>query len=250
MKGKKTIIIIAAAVVLAAVAVVAIIGAASGWFDGEEKLTVSQVFDESGEVVIREDYYNKDDVLQYRVVKSYNEETKLLSQERYIDAEDKLMKVVQYDKEGKISGVDEYEGVNVAVVREYENGEETGAYTQNKYNEAGVLTETVKYDVNGEVEQTVRREYNESGAITLYAELDKDGKEKGKTVYEYNEKGLESKVTFYKNGNITGYVTKEYNEKNQCVKMSEFIDGKLNNYRTYTYDESGMAKEEYHTVEE
>ena len=62
-KNKKTIIIIAAAVVVAAAVAVLIIGFATGRFGsigkGKEDYSVSCQYDESGKIVMQEDYYNK-----------------------------------------------------------------------------------------------------------------------------------------------------------------------------------------------
>ena len=61
MKDKKTKIIIAivAVVVVVAAAIVAIVGFKSGWFKGEEIPEVSQVYDESGSYVLRDEHFNE-----------------------------------------------------------------------------------------------------------------------------------------------------------------------------------------------
>lgn len=250
MKNKKNkiiIIAVAAAFVIAAV-VLAIVGYNAGWFSGEEELTVSAVYDEKGEYVVRDEYYNKDGELKYKVVKGYTDENRdTLSQESYLDPQDKLMKTIHYSVDGKITGVDEFnEAGKASVHHEYLDGQATGIYYEYDYTDSGLPLGSVKYDADGNVVRIVKREYTDDDKITLYLETDGDNKVLSKTVYEYNAQGNESKATFYDADGVTGYVEYEYDSQGRRTKMSEYINGTLNNYRTYTYDENGIAKEEYH----
>lgn len=248
MKNKKTkIIIIAAVAVVIAIAVLVIVGVNSGWFSGEDELTVSQVYDSNGEYIVRDEYYNKDGELEYKVIKGYSDTEKTkLTKETYMSAEDKLMKIVNYNDGGQISSVDEYNDSKLATHREYVNGEATGSYFTYEYTDGGLPLTATEYDANNEIVKVVKREYNEKEAITLYLETNKDGNQIAKTVYEYNEKGQESKVTFYDGEGVTGYVEYEYDTEGRRVKMSEYVGGELSSYRTYAYDENGVAQETIH----
>ncbi len=253
MKNKKTKIIIIAAivVVIAAVAIVIGLGVNEGWFSGSKEPTVSQVYDSSGNYVVREEYYDKKGNLEYKVVKGYGDlEKKKLTRETYMTPEDKIIKVVNYNEGGVVSGVDEYDGARISVHREYVNGEETGKYFKYEYTEDGVILNSTEYDAKDQVVKIVKREYNSNGDITLYLEQGKDGNQIAKTVYEYNAEGKECKVIFYDGEGVTGHIEYEYDKDGNRVKMSEYIKGELSSYRTYTYDENGVAQEKYYSATE
>ncbi|MBQ8228722.1 MAG: hypothetical protein IJZ88_06895 [Clostridia bacterium] len=253
MKNKKTkvIIIIAAVLVVVAAAVVGIVGYNAGWFGGKDELEVKQVYDESGSYVVRDEYYDDDGKLEYSVIKGYSDAEKTkLAKETYMSAENKVIKIVNYNDGGVISSVDEYNGSKLASHREYVNGEATGSHFTYEYTDSGLLLNSTEYDAENQVVKTVKREYNDQGAITLYLETGKDGNQIAKTVYEYNADGKESKVTFYDGEGITGHVEYEYDKDGRRVKMSEYVNGELDNYRTYTYDENGVAQETIHRVDE
>lgn len=254
MKNKKVkiIIIVAAVLLVAAGIVVGIVGYNAGWFGNKDELIMKTVYDETGTYVEREEFYNRDDELQYSVIKGYSdlEKTKL-ARETYKNADDTITKIVNYDDGGKISSVDEYDGKSPqpSVHREYVDGIETGKYFTYEYTEDGLqLLNTVEYDANGEVAKQVKREYNADKKITLYLETGNEGNQIAKTVYEYNADGNESKVTFYDGEGETGHVTYEYDKDGNRVKMNEYVNGELVSYRTYTYDENGTAKQEIHNV--
>ena len=72
MKNKKVkiIIIIAAVLLVVAGAVVGIVGYNAGWFSGnKDELVAKTVYDETGSYVVREEFYNNDEELQYSVIK-------------------------------------------------------------------------------------------------------------------------------------------------------------------------------------
>ncbi|MBQ8783693.1 MAG: hypothetical protein IJZ57_07985 [Clostridia bacterium] len=255
MKSKKAkiIIIIVAVLVVVAAAVVGIVGYNAGWFGGEKEPELKQVYDESGSYVVRDEYYNSEDRLEYVVIKGYSDtEHKKLSRETYKSGEDKLMKIVHYNDGGQISSVDEYNGEipQPVVHREYANGEPTGSYFTYEYTDGGDILKSIEYDANNEIVKTVKREYNDKGAITLYLETGKEGNQIAKTVYEYNNEGQESVVTFYDGDGVTGYVEYEYSKDGKRTKMSEYVGGELSSYRTYTYDENGTAQETIHYPDE
>ncbi len=252
MKSKKTkiiIIAIAVAVVIAGI-ILAVVGFNAGWFSSQEEFTKKPVYDQSGEYVVRDEYYNKDGELQYKVIKGYSDEKKeKLSQESYLDANDKLTQVKYYGQNGMVTGIDEFnEEGKVSVHHDYENGEKTGTYYEYEYTESGLPLSSKEYDAQGNIVKTVTREYTADEKITLYHEVDGKGRTISKTVYEYNAKGLESKATFYDAEGLTGHVEYEYDDQNRQTKKSEYINNKLQNYRTYTYDKNGEVKEEFHQV--
>ena len=252
MKNKQTkiIIIVAAVLLVVAGAVVGIVGYNAGWFSPKDELISKVIYDETGTYVEREEFYNRDDVLQYMVVKGYSDSEKTkLSRETYKNADDKVTKIVYYNDSGKITSVDEYDGKSPqpSVHREYKDGVATGNYFTYEYTDDGLnLLNTVEYDVNGEVVKKVKREYNTDGKIILYLETGKDDNQIAKTVYEYNADGQESKVTFYDGEGETGYVDYEYDKDGNRTRMNEYVNGELISYRTYTYDENGNVHQETH----
>lgn len=253
MKSKKTKIIIIAAVVvvIAAVAILVGVGVSKGWFSGNAEPQVSQVYDESGSYVLRDEYYNKKGELEYKVLKGYGDiEKTRLTRETYMTPDDKVIKIVNYNSSGEIAGIDEYNGSELATHHEYVNGEKTGNYFTYEYTDDGKLLGTIQYDAENKVIKTVRREYNANGDITLYLETGKDGNQIAKTVYQYNEAGEEIKVIFYDGESITGHVEYEYDAEGRRVKMSEYVKNELSSYRTYTYDKDGVAHETYHSATE
>lgn len=254
MKNKKVklIIIIAAVLLVVAGAVVGIVGYNAGWFGAKDELVSKVIYDETGTYVEREEFYDRDDVLQYMVIKGYSDaEKKKLSRETYKTADDKVTKIVYYNDGGKITSVDEYNGKSAqpAIHREYKDGVETGKYFTYEYTADGLdLLNSVEYDVNGEVVKKVKREYNSDGNIALYLETGKDDNQISKTVYEYNADGQESKVTFYDGEGETGCVDYVYDKDGKRTRMNEYINGELVTYRTYTYDENGNIHQEEHNV--
>ncbi len=254
MKNKKVkiIIIVAAVLLVVAGAVVGIVGYNAGWFSPKDELTSKVIYDKTGTYVEREEFYNRDDELQYSVIKGYSDaEKSKLSRETYKNAADKVTKIVYYNDSGKIASVDEYNGKSAqpAIHREYRDGVETGKYFTYEYTSDGLnLLNTVEYDVNGEVAKKVKREYNSDGKITVYLEIGKDDNQIAKTVYEYNADGQESKVTFYDGEGETGCVDYVYDKDGKRTRMNEYINGELVSYRTYTYDENGNAQQETHNV--
>ena len=254
-KNKKTIIIIAAAVVVAAAVAVLIIGFATGRFGsigkGKEDYSVSCQYDESGKIVMQEDYYNKRGKLEYKVVKGYSDEAKsILMQETYVDADGNTFKIINYDEAGTIMSVDEYnKNAQLVVQHEYLEGKDTGKYFEYEYNDAGQIICTTEYDKDKNVLKKIQKEYDAKGNITLYYETDGSGAQLSKTVYTYNDKGQEIKTVFYDAHGETGYVEYEYDSEGRKTRMNEYVDGRLNNYRTYTYYENGAVKEDFHQVE-
>lgn len=249
---KKFIIIIAAVVLVAAiVAAVIIIGSSKGWFSKEdgkaEDYSVSHKYDDTGKVLLEDSFYDKKGNLKYKVIKGYSDpDNTVLMQEVYRDESDKLIKMVNYDEAGSITGVDEYANDRVSVHREYSQGKATGNYTTYEYNDNGDNICTTEYDSSDKVIRTIKKEYNGNGDITLYLETDADGKQLSKTVYNYNEKGQEVKTVFYDADGETGYVEYQYDAQGRKTRMNEYADGKLISYRIYTYDENGAVKEEFH----
>lgn len=253
MKNKKVriIVIIAAVLVVVAGAVTAIVGFNAGWFAENDELVKKEVFDESGKFVVRDEYYNSKDELEYKVIKGYSdvEKTKIL-RETYMSADDKIQKIVNYNKSGVVSSVDEYNGPTLSVHHEYVDGKATGAFTKYEYNENGDLILSTEYDAKKEVAKKIKREYNADGKIVLYLETGKEGNQISKTVYQYNDNGKETKVTFYDGENITGHIEYDYDNQGRRTKMSEYVKGVLDNYRTYTYDENGVVTETKHKADE
>ena len=251
-KKQMIIIIVAAVLVVAAAVTVILVGNSKGWFDrsdNPEDYSVSQKYDDTGKILLEEDYYDKKGELKYKVIKGYRDlESTSLMQEVYNNAQGELIKMVNYDEAGTITGVDEYANNRVSTHHEYVQGKATGNYTTYEYDDRGNNICTTEYNSEDKVTRTVKKEYNANNDTTLYLETGADGKQISKTEYNYNEKGQEVKTVFYDANGETGYVTYDYDEQGRKIKMNEFAKGKLISYRNFTYDENGADKEEIHDV--
>lgn len=255
-KSKKAIVIIIIAVVLVAAIAVLIVAFSKGWIGKkgtgeEEKYSVSYKYVDNGEAVAREDYYDDNGELVYKIVKGYSDEnnTKLM-QETYLNADDKITKVINYDEAGTKTGVDEYnDKAQLAIHYEYLEGKATGKYFTYEYTDSGAILASTTYSKDKKIINKVSREYDDKGNLTLYLETDGEGKQLSKTIYTYDSNGKEIKTTFYDADGVTGYVEYEYNDKGQKTRMNEYVDGKLSSYRTYTYDKDGAVTEKFHEVD-
>ena len=250
MNKKKIIIIAAAVVIVAAAAVVLILGFTKGWFSkaqAKDDYSVSYVYAEDGETVQQEEYYDKDGSLKYKVQKSYSDtEGKVLFEERYLDADDAVQKVITYDAEGNKNGEDEYSGSLVDTHYNYTGGEADGTYSKFPYTDDGKPLTAIDYDAEDNVVRKVERTYNDDGNITLYLETDAEGKTLSKTVYNYNKDGQEEKTVFYNSEGITGYVVYTYDEDGKRVRMDQYEDEKITKYILFNYDKDGNITQEEH----
>lgn len=259
---KRLIIIIAAVVVIAAAVVVLVLGFTKGWFKkdaGQPEQTegsVSYVYDpQNKNAVVVEEHYSEDGKLEYKINKSYADtEKKQLSQERYVDEKDNVKKVVEYDNQGKITRVEEYENSKPVIEREYKDGVATGIYTKREFTDSGKEALRVTYDKDNKVIKKVQQQYEKFGdeeKVTLHYETDGNDKQLAKTVYQYEQSGNLTKAVFYDAKGMTGYVEYEYDSQGKATRMNQYDkDSKLTDYRLFKYAEDGTVTEEYHKAGE
>lgn len=260
---KRLIIIIAAVVVLAAAVVVLALGFTKGWFKKGDADQTTQTTEKTSYIydpqnkssVIGEEHYSEDGKLKYKINKSYADtEKKQLCEERYVDDKDNVQKVVEYDINGKITRVEEYENSKPIIEREYKDGVATGIYTKREFTDSGKEALRVTYNKDNKVIKKVQQQYEKFGneeKVVLYYETDGNDKQISKTVYNFDQKGNPTKVVFYDAEGMTGYVEYEYNSQGNATRMNQYgKDSKLTDYQVFKYAEDGTVTTEYHKAGE
>lgn len=176
--------------------------------------------------------------------------------QRFIDANGKKVKQINRNKDGKITGSDEYvydvDGKRSKKISKNKDGK-VSISTEYKYNEVGKESERIIKDGKGNVIYSEEYKYDKSGNQIEFINKDENGKITNSTEYKYNEFGKKSEIINKdKDGNpvdstvfkydANGKKSLEYKKdsKGEIVSSEEYkynADGKLS--KTITHDKDG-----------
>ena len=176
--------------------------------------------------------------------------------QRFIDANGKKVKKIFRNKDGKVTGSNEYvydvDGKMSKKISKNKDGK-VSISTEYKYNEFGKESEVINKDGNGNVIYSEEYKYDKSGNQIEFIHKDENGKIINSTEYKYNEFGEKSEIIHKdENGNpedstvfkydANGKLSLEYEKdsKGEIVSSEEYkynADGELS--KTITRDKDG-----------
>ena len=176
--------------------------------------------------------------------------------QRFIDANGKKVKKIFRNKDGKVTGSNEYvydvDGKRSKKISKNKDGK-VSISTEYKYNEFGKESEVINKDGKGDVIYSEEYKYDKSGNQIEFINKDENGKITNSTEYKYNEFGKKSEIINKdKDGNLVdstvfkydanGKMSLEYKKdsKGEIVSSEEYkynADGELS--KTITRDKDG-----------
>ena len=176
--------------------------------------------------------------------------------QRFIDANGKKVKKIFRNKDGKVTGSNEYvydvDGKMSKKISKNKDGK-VSISTEYKYNEFGKESERIIKDGKGNVIYSEEYKYDKSGNQIEFIHKDENGKIINSTEYKYNEFGKKSEIIHKdENGNpedstvfkydANGKLSLEYEKdsKGEIVSSEEYkynADGELS--KTITRDKDG-----------
>ena len=149
--------------------------------------------------------------------------------EEVYDSNNVLLRVVYYEKDGRIQKLNEYSLSKLVRSTEFDSAGNKNMVTEYEYDQKGKILKETRSDAEGHIIGWTERSYLQNGKTDKTVEYDSNGKIKGTTQYSYLENGNTSSVTrLDSNGIITSVTNYVYDEKTgaRLSQMTvEYTDG-------------------------
>jgi hypothetical protein len=211
--------------------------------DPESKSLVEhEIYDEEGNIIIKEKIWRRD---RYRskVVYKYNYKSFLIEEQDFYDGEPQYITKYEYNDKDKKFKTQYFEYSD--------DGEELKHIIKYEYNDKGLVTGKIEYDPQGKIINKAVYEYNDKDNVIELQNFEGE-KLEYTTKYEYNDKGLIAEETEYDTqGEIINKAVFEYNDNGDVIELQNFEGEKLEYIIKYKYNDKGVLIEEteYETID-
>ena len=210
---------------------------------GEPEIRTKRVVEEV-QLVSRELSYYPDGVLaSYRVYTYADEGIQKLEEALYNSDDELLERLVYKYEDGNYRSKQTYEGLG-ELLQTYDGNGELQNYHTFKYNDAGLLTEDVLYNLYDEPQTRQVYGYDALGNKTEWKVFNGDGALLSTTEYLY-EDGLNTRIENYSpDGTLLDYFQLEYDSSSRLIRRTWYSgEDEVMQVHRYVYENGVLAEE-------